>query len=1564
MKNFYFRSLFIIFSLLLNQSVFAQLCDSSVPVYPIDFTGHPDTTWTIYNIQRDGLCCLKTNPNRCVEFDIIMDVNQQGIKLNTSGGPALGSGGIQVECDPTEYDFNSPICLSGIGPHHITVCKPGANVYDYYITSIPKPNAGPPIAVSNGCTGIIFASGYEPTSIVWTSVSPGVQGAYNNYLSCTSLCDTSVVTAQVGYPDSIQYQVTGTPLGGCSAMTVTDSVWVYFVTDKTATILPQNPVVCIGVSNAVLTATGTGGLPPYNYQWSTGATTQSITVGVGTYWVLIGDQTNCPKGFTQVTVTSSARPVANFNFTAACTNASTIFTDASTTTAGTVNGWSWDFGDGTFSTLQNPTHIYTASGSYNVSLTASSGAGCDNTIIRTINVTPLPVPSFVSNTPCYIDSVQFTDNSTISSGTITGWSWNFGDGNTGTQQNPSHYYATAGTYNIILTATSSFGCSNTATFPINIQPSPVANFTASVACPNANVSFTNTSTIISGSITGWNWNFGDGNTSIQQNPTHIYNAPGTYSVTLLVNSAAGCSGTIIKTITVNPLPVASFTTNSPCYSDSVRFTNTSSISAGTITGWSWNFGDGNTGTLQNPSHYYPIAGNYNITLIATSSFGCKDTTVLPVNIQPSPVANFTPSTGCANANVSFSDASTILSGTLNGWSWNFGDGNFSTQQNPIHVYAATGTYSVTLIVNSAAGCADTITKSINISPLPIADFVSNSPCYSDSVSFTNNSTISSGSISSWNWDFGDATTSTLQSPNHFYSVAGSYNISLIATSALGCKDTATIAINIQPNPIADFLSSIACTNANVIFTDASTIISGTVSSWNWNFGDGNFSTQQNPIHTYGASGSYTVTLVINSLAGCSATITKTINVSPLPVASFSDNAPACVNTAIIFNDGSTISSGSITNWDWSFGDSNVSTSQNPTYTYGNGGNYNVTLIITTALGCKDTASRTINIQGLPTAIAGNDTSSCSNNASLTISGTILNAGGGIWNANGSFSPPDPTQLSTFYTPSPSAIANGTDTLYLITTNTALCPAHRDTLIITFTPAPTVNGGSNLFVCKDTSSVPVCASVTVASGVWWHTTGSGTFVDDSLLCTQYIPSTADTTAGSVLLYISSTGNGTCIATNDSVIVTFTATPIVTITSNDSSCAGNPFNIAVTSTTGSGFWTSNGTGSFNPNNTVLNGLYNPSTSDDAAGNVTLYFNSTNNGGCRITTDSLNVKLIPSPTANYFNTSVCETFPTMFTDSSTSVGSVVNWNWNFGDATPSTSLQNPSHLYNTNGTFNVQLIVTSNNGCLDTLTKIVTVHDKPNAGYDANGNCIGDGTQFTDTSSVLASTITSWSWNFGDASILNTTQNPLHVYPSSGTYNPILIVQSAQGCLDTIVHTINLLPSPTANFGIDDVTANVGQTVNFTDLSTNGPINWFWDFGDSQTDSTSTSQNPSHIYYTGGYYNVCLFITDNNGCTDTICKPEIVSLPPVIPTGYTPNGDGENDILYVYGGPFKTMEFTIYNNWGEIIFTSNKQSEGWDGKRKGIDQPIGVYVYILKAVTEDGESYKLSGDVTLLR
>lgn len=785
-------------------------------------------------------------------------------------------------------------------------------------------------------------------------------------------------------------------------------------------------------------------------------------------------------------------------------------------------------------------------------------------------------------------------------------------------------------------------------------------------------------------------------------------------------------------------------------------------------------------------------------------------------------------------------------------------------------------------------------------------------------------------------------------------------------------------VNCPPLAVASFTTSGNCYSQTVTFTNTTT---PAANSYYWDFGDLSTSTLQNPPpHTYGGPGPYTVMLVVNFGTPCADTVYQTVYIA-WANAAFTNNNPVCQGDTVFFTDGSTASGNNTINaWNWDFGDLSSSALQNPPHVYSSGGTYTVTLIVNSTLGCQDTITQTVTVQSAPIASAGPDTFACTNNPSINIAGTVLNATGGQWIGAGTFNPSN-TVLNPTYTPTPGELSAGFATVCLITIGNGVCGADTDCVTISYTPGPTANAGPDIYVCKDTVSIPLNGSVTLPAtgGTWSTPNGTGTFTPNpNTLNAFYIPTSADTTLGAITLVLTTTGNGSCLPSTDTVQVIFTATPSAYISATDTSCAGQPIPITVATSTGSGIWTSMGTGTFSPSDTLLTTNYLPSSADDANGSVILIFSSTNNGGCQAARDSVFITLIASPTAAFNYTPVCPGNSVNFTDASTTpAGSIVSWNWNFGDP-PSgpnntSTLQNPSHTYNAGGPYTVTLVVVSTNGCIDTLVQTVNVNYQPVADFGMTGGCLNEGITFSDSSTVIGGTITTWSWNFGDAST-STVQDPTHVYASSGTYNVTLIVTSNQGCMDTITLPATIFGNPTAAFTASDYIADIGQTITFTDGSFTGIVSWLWNFGDSLSgpNNTSTQQNPSHTYSQGGVYTVMLIVTDANGCMDTVWDEIIIAMPPKVPTGFSPgNGDGQNDYLFVYGGPFRELEFKIYNNWGELIFVSTNASDcggrtciGWDGTKDGKAQPMGVYIWTVKGVTEDDVAHQFSGDVTLIR
>ena len=497
------------------------------------------------------------------------------------------------------------------------------------------------------------------------------------------------------------------------------------------------------------------------YLWSTGDTTQTIVVNTaGTYTCTIR-QGCCLPGIDSVTVTED--PLTNAGFTFVVNGFDATFANTSTG----ATGYSWDFGDGVTDTTANPSHTYTTNGTYLVCLTVSGTCGSDVFCDTVVITCALPAAGFSNNSGSL--TVAFTDNST---GAPTSWSWDFGDGTTDTTQNPTHTYANPGTYIVCLTASNNCGFDTFCDTVVVTCAAPAAGFTNSSG--SLTVAFTDGSTSVGSGITAWAWDFGDGGTSTLQNPTHVYANPGSYTVCLTVTDACG-SGTFCNTVVVTcAAPTVAFTNTSG--SLSVDFTDVSTSNSSGITGWSWTFGDGGTSSQQNPTHTYASPGIYTVCLEVTDVCGtntlCDQVTVTCT----APVAGFTSNE--TELVVDFTDASTSSSGGVTAWAWDFGDGNSSTQQNPTHTYSSPGTYTVCLTVTDNCD-TNTTCSQVTVTCTPPASAFSFTTS-SLTLTFTD---LSTGNPTAWNWDFGDGNTSTQQNPVHTYAADGNYTICLLSTNA-------------------------------------------------------------------------------------------------------------------------------------------------------------------------------------------------------------------------------------------------------------------------------------------------------------------------------------------------------------------------------------------------------------------------------------------------------------------------------------------------------------------------------------------------------------------------------------------------------------------------------------------------------------------------------------------------------------------------------------------------------------------------------------------------------------
>ena len=565
----------------------------------------------------------------------------------------------------------------------------------------------------------------------------------------------------------------------------------------------------------------------------------------------------------------------------------------------------------------------------------SDGCSGEQEIDYDLQIFDPPVASFTSGTNgCLSSPVVFQDVTNSAPRQVNRWYWDFADGQTATTKSPTHQYTAPGTYEVKMAVITDIGClSDTAKFTVNMSDPPVAKFAVqNVPCEKKVVTLQDVSVIAPGNtIVKWYWDFGDGNTltASDGNPVpHTYTTAGTFNATLQIETSTGCkSAKFPLAVKVNPQPLSNFSLPAVvCLPDgNGQFNDLSAISDGTQSQFTylWDFGDGQTSTQKNPIHKFFATGPYSVKLIVTSKDGCIDDSIRSINtIYPQAKADFTVGGEvCIGANSVFTDKSDGKGSAVNQWRWNFADATLATTQNPTHVYAASGTYNVSLFIVTDKGCnSDTVTYPAVVNALPSAVFTVAAPvCETQQVTFTDGSLPNSGTLVKWNWAFGDGGTATQQNPVHTYaSASAAYNVSLSIESDKGCKSAIVmnpVKVNYLPQP--DFITPDICLNDPIAkFVDNSTIGDNSQSQFTyaWDFGDGGASAQKDGQHKYAAAASYNVKLTVTSKDGCVKDVTKSFTVNgTTPLASFSVATPTelCSNKAITISDASSIDIGRI-----------------------------------------------------------------------------------------------------------------------------------------------------------------------------------------------------------------------------------------------------------------------------------------------------------------------------------------------------------------------------------------------------------------------------------------------------------------------------------------------------------------------------------------------------------------------------------------------------------------------------------------------------------------------------
>ncbi|MDA8886830.1 PKD domain-containing protein, partial [Bacteroidia bacterium] len=366
-----------------------------------------------------------------------------------------------------------------------------------------------------------------------------------------------------------------------------------------------------------------------------------------------------------------------------------------------------------------------------------------------------------------------------------------------------------------------------------ITPNPVADFSADNACQDSAVNFTNLSTIVEGSVASYKWYFGDNDSSLAVSPSHSYASSGTYNVTLVAVSENGCTGEVTTPVTIYDVPMADYTFDNVCKNETFTPADVSTIASGSITDWSWNFGDNTSSSLQNPTHDYAASGNYPVTLSVTSNNGCVNSTTKEVTIYVLPDADFVANPVCEDAPMIFINGSAIAYGSMT-YDWSFDNQGSSTDVNPEFTFTGNGTFDVKVIATSNNGCLDSITNTVTVWPKPVAGFTVAEVCIGETSEFVNTSTITSGSVDEYFWTFGDATFSTGDNPSHTYATSNEagYDVVLKVVSDRGCISSVNSPAIVWPLPVVNIdADEFAFCDGDS--TELTVIVDQTVSSYRW-----------------------------------------------------------------------------------------------------------------------------------------------------------------------------------------------------------------------------------------------------------------------------------------------------------------------------------------------------------------------------------------------------------------------------------------------------------------------------------------------------------------------------------------------------------------------------------------------------------------------------------------------------------------------------------------------------------------------------------------------------------
>jgi PKD repeat protein len=606
------------------------------------------------------------------------------------------------------------------------------------------------VSTNQGCTDTATVTALvHPNPVINSvSISTGCQGAATAFNSNIGLANTNGATLSstvwnsgdggnangtqttYNYAQHGTYNVVliATTNHGCS-----DTAIGTALVNPSPQITSTNfPDVCFGsptlfLQNSTLSNVNGAQISGYLWTFGDGSTSPSMNptktyaqTGAFPVSVTINTNQNCPTVFYDTVLVNPYPVISSVSAADVCQGSASNFVQSSSVppvNGSVVNAYQWNFGGGNTSTQANPSFSYSNAGTYVANLTVTTNYGCSVSSSGQAIVNPNPVISSMSiSDVCEGNSSTFSASAFVSpanGSVITGSNWNLGDGNQSAQTNFNHTYMAAGQYTTTFTAISNNGCSSSQTLVTQVNPNPsISSATVNTVCQEEFSAFNASASVlnINGAvISGYLWNFGDGNTGSSNAPNHVYSNWGSYNWTVTASTNHGCSTSFNGNTTVLAKPVAAFNLPDHCRGSLMPITNNSSIGTGSIVSTQWSTSNGMNSTMQVPSLFFTTAGNYTVTLMLTSDQGCKDTLTQNVMVTEMINSNFSPTLLTTNT-VHF------LPDTLDpylDYFWDFGDGSFSYDINPQKLFFFPGLYTVCLTITDN-GCSSTTCNPVQL----------------------------------------------------------------------------------------------------------------------------------------------------------------------------------------------------------------------------------------------------------------------------------------------------------------------------------------------------------------------------------------------------------------------------------------------------------------------------------------------------------------------------------------------------------------------------------------------------------------------------------------------------------------------------------------------------------------------------------------------------------------------------------------------------------------------------------------------------------------------------------